>query len=182
MLKFNDIVSSVLLEQPQPTPGTLPPGAPLPPQTNTLVYPDWFKGILNVHEKLGLGKVSDSDLRNIFNIVFKTYVSEQDAKTVGKNIRILDVLKTIYDGVKIKPGKTQKDFFNSTNKTANNQIKNLGVSEYNTIAQFTNKKQWELQNAQVANAYKAVEPTTQGIVSKVAGALGALRVGMGPVG
>ena len=153
MFNFKDLVSDILLEQPQPIPGTLPPNAPPLPNTTqpqsqqaSTQYPTWFTDILNAHKKLGLGEVTEADIKKIFPIVTKGYISGQDAQIVGKNIRILDVLKNLWESAKTKPAKNLRDFFN------NNSINKYGAQERNVIVQYTNKDQWIITNGLVANA------------------------------
>lgn len=136
--------------------------------------PTWFETILQKHKDLGLGEITENDVKKIFNIVFKNYVSEQDAASVGKHIRILDILKTIYDSTKQKPNKNIDSFFKNQDINANGDI------ESKTILQYNNKNQWELQNALVANAYKPGAKTKERI-EYATQAFGALA-GLGGVG
>lgn len=138
-------------------------------------YPRWFKNILDKHEKLGLGKINDNDVRAIYNIGAKHYVSREDARKVKKYIRILDVIKTLYDRAAKKPDSLTSFF-------ASKQIDQIGQNLEQTIQQYKNKNEWPLQNPQVSNAYEAIKTTPTGVISRVAGALGALRTGMSPVG
>jgi hypothetical protein len=139
-------------------------------------YPRWFFNILEHHEKLGLGHVNNNDIRNLFTIAFKPYVSAEDIKRAGSGVLILDVIKAIYDQVTPKPGKNINTFLNNPN------VEQTGMQEAETILTYTNKNQWVPQNYQVANALKLAKTTPFGTIGKIAGALGALRTGMGPVG
>jgi hypothetical protein len=156
MINFNHLVNSILLEAPEPA----PVATPVPQKYNLgFPIPDWFIKILDKHEALGLGKVSESDIKRIMSIVFKGYVSEQDAKSVDKNIRILDVLKNIYESARRKPARTMTAFFSQADD--NKEINKLGETEAQTISQYTNKDQWEIQNAMVYNAYHREETAGQ---------------------
>lgn len=139
-------------------------------------YPQWFDSILKQHEKLGLGHVNNESVKLLFNIGVKPYISQEEARQVSKYILILDVIKYLYDQATPKPTKNLNIFLNAP------QIEQAGEELAKEISTYTNKKQWIIQTPQVANAYKSVKPTPLGVLSKAAGALGALRVGMGPVG
>ncbi len=150
MFNFEKIVHLVL-EQPKPTPTAAPAGAPplpqpTPQQKQNTNFPDWLKDILTKHKELGLGEVTESDINKIFPIVTKGYIAGQDARSVGKNILILDVLKNLWESATPKPAKNLRDFLN--NKSVNKN----GAQERDVIVKYTNKKQWEVTNGLVANA------------------------------
>jgi hypothetical protein len=144
MFNFEKIVHLVL-EQPKPTPTATPTGAPPLPQTN-IVFPGWFKDILAKHKELGLGEVTEADVNKIFPIVTKGYIAGQDARVVGKNILILDILKNLWESASPKPAKNLRDFFN--NKSVNKN----GAQERDVIVKYANKNQWDVTNGLVANA------------------------------
>jgi hypothetical protein len=141
MFNFEKIVHLVL-EQPRPTPTATPPGAPPPPPA----FPSWFNNILKKHKDLGLGEVTEADVDKIFFIVTKNYISGQDARSVEKNILILDVLKNLWEGASPKPLKNLQSFLN------NPQVEASGIKKSNIIANYTDKEQWVITNGLVANA------------------------------
>jgi hypothetical protein len=141
MFNFEKIVHLVL-EQPRPTPTTIPPGAPPPPPA----FPSWFNNILKKHKDLGLGEVTEADVDKIFFIVIKNYISGQDARSVEKNILILDVLKNLWEDTSPKPLKNLQSFLN------NPQVEASGIKKSNIIANYTDKGQWGITNGLVANA------------------------------
>lgn len=137
MLNFTNLVTNIIFEVKAFDPNTIvyPPG------------PQWLVDILKKHKDLGLGEVKDADLKRIFQIAVKGYISGQDARTVQKDILILDVIKNLWDKAKDpKPPKVLEDFLK--NKTVNEE----GQKELNAISRFNDKKQWEVTNASVANA------------------------------
>jgi hypothetical protein len=184
-IDFKKIVQNVLLEvtwldQEKTNPQGTSTEQPVPKETTPAQtrgeYPDWFVNILKHHERLGLGHINNNEIRNLFNIAFKPYVSAEDAQKAGKGILILDTIKTIYDQVTPKPGKNINTFL------SNNNVNQIGEQEAENILSYTNKNQWVTQNYQVANALKLAKSAPFGTIGKIAGALGALRTGMGPVG
>jgi hypothetical protein len=166
--QVNTASQATSTEQPQPKETT-------PIQTSE-EYPDWFVNILKQHERLGLGHIKNDEIQNIFNIAFKPYVAAEDTRKVGSGILILDTIRRIYDLTTPKPQKDMNTFLADLNVA---QVGNRLVKE---IERYTNKKQWTPKNYQVANALKLAKSTPFGTIGKIAGALGALRTGMGPVG
>lgn len=147
MLNFHQLVN-ILLEQSQTNTNTGESpdnSAQADSQTTAVILPDWFIDILNVHKKLGLGNVTETDVIKIFPLVTKNYVSSQDAQRIGKNILIFDLLKNLWDTASPKP-KNIRSFFSNEGV-----IKN-GKQERDIIIQYTDKKQWEVTNGLVANA------------------------------
>jgi hypothetical protein len=146
MFNFEKTVHLVL-EQPKPTPVATPAGAPpLPSPALQQNSQDWLKDILAKHKELGLGEVTESDINRIFPIVTKGYIAGQDARAVGKNILILDVLKNLWESASPKPAKNLRDFLN------NKSVEKNGAQERDVIVKYTNRKQWEVTNGLVANA------------------------------
>jgi hypothetical protein len=140
MFNFEKIVHLVLE---QPTPTATPAGAPPLP-----LYEAWFNDILKKHKQLGLGEVTENDVKKVFQTILTGYISAQDIANVEKHIHLLDVLKTIYDEIGGTKPKTIDQFFK------NPGVKTSGKEKSKIINQYTNKQQWELNNPVISNAYK----------------------------
>jgi hypothetical protein len=135
MFNFNSVVASILLEADED------------------LQPAWVKGVLEKHKQLGLGELSSADVRKIFNIASKGYISGQDVKSVQKYVLLLDVFTNVWEKTKApKPAKVLEDFFKNTSSIEE------GNKELAVIDKFSKKEQWQVTNGSVANALQ-IQPS-----------------------
>lgn len=162
MFNFEQLVKSLLVEAP-------------------FVFPVWFQEILAKHKQLGLGTITEADVRKIMPLVFKGYLSAQDIKSVSKGILILDTLKTIYQLARQKPANTFEEFFNSSNLKVKQEIDLLGANAAKVINSYTKKEEWTVSNTDVSREVEKQKVTLKQRIKGV-GQIAAGLAGLGGVG
>jgi hypothetical protein len=129
MFSFSETVNNILAE------------------ANT-AQPDWFQDILNKHKELYNTEVpDDSKLNQLYSIAIKR-PSKQDILQYIEYVRIIDILKLVFNSSTNKP----KDLATFYNEEANSP---LGEELEKKISSLTPDKKytWEIQEGTVRAAY-----------------------------
>lgn len=156
-IDFRDLVSNILVEQDPP------PGASAE-SVNTArggVY-KILTDILKKHDELDFSNKkfnnNDTSLNDIFTVVAgKNYVADNDVKNNLGDVRVIDILQTLYDTTNNKTTyKTWEQFKELLNKDTNENYIKILNNYQNKINSLTlvNKEDWPILHVQVKRAYE----------------------------
>ena len=160
MYNFNELVDSLLLENPAATtaPATTAPATTAPATTapaaatvtTTTSNTQWINELIKKYNELYSSKgdiVKEEDLAKLWPLVVKDYITDDEIISIGiERAKILDILKEIYNSF---TGKKPNDFVDLVNNADAKKTTDI----VNRLKAVKTPEDWSMKNGDVIRAY-----------------------------